>query len=90
MTKDTELVAISDGAVNCWNVIDHLQDQCKSITRILDWFHIAMKFKNIGSLKSKEMDKAVWVYRGMHLSPEGQTTVDGDFPLHITADASKA
>lgn len=59
MTKDTELVAISDGAVNCWNVIDHLQDQCKSITRILDWFHIAMKFKNIGSLKSKEMDKVL-------------------------------
>lgn len=26
ITKDTELVAISDGAVNCWNVIDHLQD----------------------------------------------------------------
>lgn len=59
MTKDTELVAISDGAVNCWNVIDHLQDQCKSITQILDWFHIAMKFKNIGSLQSKEMDKVL-------------------------------
>ena len=57
MTNDTELVAISDGAVNCWNVIDHLQDHCKSVTPILDWFHISMKFQNIGSLKSRKFDE---------------------------------
>ena len=57
ITKDTELIAISDGAVNCWNVIDHLKGYCKSITSILDWFHIAMKFQNIGKLKSKRLNE---------------------------------
>ena len=57
MTNNTELIAISDGAVNCWKVIDHLKGHCKSITSILDWFHIAMKFQNIGGLKSDQSDK---------------------------------
>ena len=57
MTKDTELTAISDGAVNCWSVIDHLKGYCKSITSILDWFHVAMKFQNIGKLKSKKLSE---------------------------------
>jgi hypothetical protein len=57
MTNNTELIAISDGAANCWNVIDHLKAHCKSITSILDWFHIAMKFQNIGGLKSDQSDK---------------------------------
>lgn len=64
MTKDTELIAISDGAINCWSVIDHLKEHCKSITHILDWFHIAMRFQNIGKLKSKRfgelLESAKW------------------------------
>lgn len=57
LTNDTEITAICDGASNCWSVIDYLKDRCKSITSILDWFHIAMKFKNMGSLKSNDLDK---------------------------------
>ena len=57
MTNNTELIAISDGAANCWNVIDHLKGHCKSITCIIDWFHIAMRFQNIGGLKSDQSDK---------------------------------
>lgn len=57
MTKETELIALCDGANNCWNVIKHLENHCKSVTCILDWFHIAMKFQNIGSLKTQQLDK---------------------------------
>lgn len=64
LTKETELVAISDGATNCWSVIDYLKEHCKSVTAILDWFHISMKFQNIGKLKSEEskelLESAKW------------------------------
>ncbi len=53
LTEETELVAISDGAANCWSVIDYLKGHCKSVTTILDWFHISRKFQNIGKLKSE-------------------------------------
>lgn len=47
MTNKTDLVAICDGASNCWNVIKVFENKCRSITKILDWFHIAKKFQNI-------------------------------------------
>lgn len=36
MTNKTDLVAICDGASNCWNVIKVFENQCRSITKILD------------------------------------------------------
>lgn len=48
MTKKTRLTALSDGALNCWSVILSLAPHCKKLLCILDWFHIAMKFENIG------------------------------------------
>ena len=62
LTKTTSLIALSDGAQNCWNVIDSLEVHCATITRILDWFHIAMKFQTI-SLPEKQrsiLDRAKW------------------------------
>lgn len=47
MTPNTNITALSDGAENCWNVIDALRPLCASVTCILDWFHITMKMKNI-------------------------------------------
>ena len=46
LTKNTRITAICDGAKNCWNVIDNLEDYSYSIERILDWHHVAMKFQN--------------------------------------------
>jgi hypothetical protein len=43
----TGVTALCDGAQNCWNVVDSLASLCGPIERILDWFHIAMKFINI-------------------------------------------
>lgn len=55
----TNVTAICDGAPNCWNVIEHLSGHCRSIVYILDWFHIAMKFKNLGHCDTTELDKKV-------------------------------
>lgn len=62
MTKDTKITAICDGAQNCWSIIDYLRPYCKEILLILDWFHIAMRFKNITIPKGKreEFDKIKW------------------------------
>jgi hypothetical protein len=54
----TDMTAICDGADNCWSVINYLAPHCLSILRILDWFHIAMRFKNIG-LPQEYKDKLI-------------------------------
>lgn len=46
MTKQTQMTALCDGALNCWTIIDGLEGHCQSVERILDWFHVAMKFQN--------------------------------------------
>lgn len=62
LTKDTKLTALCDGAENCWRVVDHLAAHCSTVTRILDWFHIAMKFKNISlpNYLSKKLVRIKW------------------------------
>ena len=47
VTKDTWLTSLRDGASNCWKIVDNLATHCKGVDKILDWFHIAMKIKNI-------------------------------------------
>jgi hypothetical protein len=47
MGKDTEVVCLADGADNCKSIAYSIAGDCKSMTYILDWFHIAMKFQNI-------------------------------------------
>lgn len=62
MTAETKVVALCDGATNCWNVVQSLEGQCHSITRILDWFHISMKFQNISleEQSNKKLDSIKW------------------------------
>ena len=50
--QDTHVVALSDGAANCWNVINSIEPLCGTMTRILDWFHVAMKIENIALSKN--------------------------------------
>lgn len=65
--ENTHVTALSDGADNCWNVIDAIRPFCGSMTAILDWFHIAMKIKNIAlpeALKEK-LTRVKWhLWRG--------------------------
>lgn len=55
LSKETEIIALSDGAKNCWNVLKSLNSHCRSIIYILDWWHIQRKFDTlIGQLPSEE------------------------------------
>jgi len=64
MNKDTKLVCLADGADNCWSIVDSIEGDCKEILRILDWFHVSMKFKNNSSAIAEEdtelYDKVKW------------------------------
>lgn len=46
VTKATIVTALTDGASNCWSVIDAIKPSCKEVIKILDWFHVGKKFKN--------------------------------------------
>ena len=68
MTIKTDITALCDGANNCWNVVESLEKHCHSITRILDWFHIAMRFENIALPKdlAEKLDRLKWcIWHGM-------------------------
>lgn len=59
MTEETTVIALADGAKNCWRVTSYLKKHCASITEILDWFHIALKFQPlISALKEEQSDLA--------------------------------
>jgi len=62
LDKKTLLTALCDGASNCWSIVDYLSSYCRGVTRILDWFHIAMRFKNIvvPETQKNKFEKAKW------------------------------
>ena len=64
LAKTTLVIALADGAKNCWSVIFALQPYCQSIECILDWFHIAKKFQNtqekLGESFQKSLDSIKW------------------------------
>jgi len=64
MHKDTIITALTDGANNCWSIVNSLKAHCKEITKVLDWFHIAKKFKEYEFKITDELrplyDKAKW------------------------------
>ena len=47
LSAETTVTCLADGAANCYSIAHSIKKDCKGITYILDWFHIAMKFKNI-------------------------------------------
>ena len=51
--KQTHVTALCDGAKNCWQVVDVLEGKVKKVTRILDWFHLGMKFQNLSLSNAK-------------------------------------
>lgn len=62
MTSKTNVTCLADGAENCWSIADSIKDSCQNSLFILDWFHIAMKFKNI-SIPTEHVelyDKIKW------------------------------
>jgi hypothetical protein len=91
LTKQTRLTAICDGAANCWSVIDSLSDECQSIERILDWFHLSMKFKNSGLGNKKlndKLDGAKWYL--WHGQVEDAISRLEELRQEVTKDTKKA
>jgi hypothetical protein len=67
LSENTHVTALSDGAQNCWNVAEAIEPLCGSITYILDWFHLAMKFENISlpkQLKEQLLNIKWYLWRG--------------------------
>ncbi|MEO0804280.1 MAG: ISKra4 family transposase [Cyanobacteria bacterium J06642_2] len=49
LVEDTEVMVLADGAHNCWSALSCLENHCKKLTRILDWWHIGKTFQNARS-----------------------------------------
>ena len=45
LSQDTTVTALADEAKNCWPVVAAIQPECETLECILDWFHIAQKFR---------------------------------------------
>jgi hypothetical protein len=62
MMDHSEVVCLADGADNCWSIANSIKENCLKVTCILDWHHIAMKFRNIAiSMEHQELyEKAKW------------------------------
>jgi phage pi2 protein 07 len=62
MGGNTEIICLADGAKNCKSIAYSITKDCKSMTYILDWFHIAMKFQNISipEIGKKLLESAKW------------------------------
>ena len=64
LTMETDLIALADGANNCWSVISVLKPMCKSLLYILDWFHIGQTFQTVknalGAAFEESLDSVKW------------------------------
>jgi hypothetical protein len=62
MGKSTEVICLADGADNCKSIAYSINEDCKSMTYILDWFHIAMKFQNLSipDIGKELLDSIKW------------------------------
>jgi len=45
LSQDTTVTALADEAKNCWPVVAAIQPECETLECILDWFHIAQRFR---------------------------------------------
>ena len=64
LTEETHVIALADGAGNCWSAISSLETYCKKLECILDWFHIVMKIQTVKNALDESfeesLDSAKW------------------------------
>jgi hypothetical protein len=62
MTATTQVTCLADGAENCWSIAHSIENDCAQVDVVLDWFHVAMKFKNIAIPEEHKVlyDKVKW------------------------------
>ena len=56
LTEKTTVIALADGAKNCWNILESLLPHCTCVLFILDWFHIGKYVTTIKKKLSKYSD----------------------------------
>ena len=67
LSRETAVTALCDGAKNCWNVVDFIQPEAQKVLKILDWFHLSMKFENLSVSEgnASKVKKIKWhLWRG--------------------------
>ena len=89
LTKNTKIIALADGAKNCWSVLKSLKSHCQEITYILDWYHISNKFdkviKQASSKYSEDFESVKWkIWHGQ--SNEAITKLSELYTTLITTD----
>ena len=62
MMSSTKVTCLADGAKNCWSIAHSIENDCQQVECLLDWFHMSMKFKNVGiPFENKELfERAKW------------------------------
>jgi hypothetical protein len=64
LCRDTQVMALADGAKNCWAVLRTMQPYCATLECILDWFHIGKKFQTakntLGEAYAASLESAKW------------------------------
>lgn len=88
LTKETNITAICDGAVNCWNIINSLKSHCNNILPILDWFHIAKRFENLALKKYNNKIKRI-KWHLWHGNPDRALTRINELTDMIDAEKEK-
>ena len=64
LTSKTRVIALADGAANCWAVLSILEPHCQTLDCILDWFHIGKKFQTVknalGEAFEESLERVKW------------------------------
>lgn len=60
----TSLTVLTDGASNCWSVVQALRKECREFSTVLDWFHITKRFTILTNIISHagqdRLEKVKW------------------------------
>ncbi|MGK7907458.1 MAG: ISKra4 family transposase [Synechococcus sp.] len=59
LVDDTAVTVLADGAPNCWSALTSLENHCKQLTRILDWWHIGKNFQNARGAVEEEFKETL-------------------------------
>ena len=58
MDINTKVSVFTDGANNCWSVVAKLDEQCKQVIRILDWFHVGKHYTETSHIIPDELKES--------------------------------
>jgi hypothetical protein len=92
ISQETKVIALADGAKNCWSILSIIKPQCDALECILDWFHIGKRFQNVknalGEAFETALDSSKWkLWHGQTQDALAKLALLRD---NITAEAKKS